>query len=137
MWGVRRLANFMEKRLPADHELLKHLPAFLAKSNECAEKRLLRIGLLDRPLAELGRTKRALLVAEAYGGKLLGALGALVTAPLKLLPGFPGKKKRLTDTYLQDPHVTGFRQLAASPPADAEASDQDLGEVNAPQPQAQ
>src|SRR5579862_2466843 len=103
MWGVRRLAKFMEKRLPADHPTLEHLPAFLAKSNECAEKRLLRIGLLDRPLAELGRTKRALLVAEAYGGKLLGALGALVSAPLKLLPGFPGKKKRLTDTYLQDP----------------------------------
>jgi bacterioferritin (cytochrome b1) len=131
MWGVRRLAKFMEKRLPKDHEALKHLPAFLAKSNECAEKRLLRIGLLDRPLAELGRMKRAMLVAEAYGGKLLGALGSLVTAPLKLLPGFPGKKKRLTDVYLQDPHVTGFRQLAASaPPAD---NDSDLSDA---QPQA-
>jgi hypothetical protein len=129
MWGVKRLARFMEKRLPANHEALKHLPAFLAKSNECAETRLRRIGLLDRPLAEVGRMKRAALVAEAYGGKLLGALGALITAPLKLLPGFPGKKKRLTDVYLRDPHVTGF---ALAAPVDADAA---TAELTGAQPQ--
>jgi bacterioferritin (cytochrome b1) len=116
MWGVRRLASFMETRLPKDHPLLKHLPAFLAMSNRCAETRLRRMGVLDRPLAELGLARRAALVAEAYGGKLLGALGSLVTAPLRLLPGFP-KKKRLTDVYLTDPHVTGF-QLTAGTGAD-------------------
>jgi hypothetical protein len=122
MWAVRRLARFMEKRLPQDHPLLKHLPAFLAMSNACAETRLRRMGVLDRPLAELGAVRRAALVAEAYGGKLLGALGALVTAPLRLLPGFP-RKKRLTDVYLTDPHVTGFQLTAPPDGADGGISD--------------
>src|SRR5262249_32284245 len=75
MWGVRRLAGFMEKRLPKDHPVLKHLPAFLAHANVCAEMRLRRIGVLDRPLTELSGLRRAALVAEAYGGKLVGGLG--------------------------------------------------------------
>jgi bacterioferritin (cytochrome b1) len=107
MWGVRRLAGFMRKRLPADHPTLKFLPEFLAMSNRCNETRLLRMGLIDRPLAQLGGFKRALLVTEAYAGKLLGGLGGLITAPLRLLPGFP-RKKRLTDLYLADPHITGY-----------------------------
>src|SRR5882762_1060098 len=74
MWGVRRLARYMENRLPADARILKHLPKFLEHANVCAELRLRRIGLLDRPLAEVSRAKRAALVVEAYGGKLLGGL---------------------------------------------------------------
>ena len=109
MWGVRRLARYMEKRLSAsgEHPVMKHLPAFLEHANECAELRLRRTGVLDRPLTELSTGRRALLVAEAYGGKLLGGLVSLVTFPLRLLPLWP-KKKRLTDTYLRDAHVTGF-----------------------------
>jgi len=116
MWGVRRLARFMEKRLPADHPVLRHLPGFLALSNRCAETRLRRIGLLDRPLAELGRVRRALLVGEAYGGKALGGLWHLVSLPLRLLPFWP-RKKRLTDVYLDDPHVTGYQLPAGKPGA--------------------
>ncbi len=107
MWGVRKLAGYMEKRGGHDHAVMKHLPAFLALANRCAELRLRRMGLLDRPLAEVGGWKRAALVAEAYGGKLLGGLVDVVTFPLRLLPFWP-KKKRLTDTYLRDPHVAGF-----------------------------
>ena len=99
MWGVRRLARYMEKRLP-EAGVLHHLPAFLEHANVCAELRLRRIGVLDRPLAELSVGKRALLVVEAYGGKLLGGLGSLLATPLKLLPWF--RKKRVTDTYLAD-----------------------------------
>jgi len=116
MWGVRRLARYMERKLGKDHPVMKHLPAFLDHANACAELRLLRIGVLDRPLAGLSGARRARLVAEAYGGKLLGGLGWLVTAPLRLLPLWP-KKKRLTDTYLQDAHVTAF-SLPAGPIAD-------------------
>jgi bacterioferritin (cytochrome b1) len=115
MWGVRRLTGFMEKRLPKDHPVLKHLPAFLAHANKCAELRLRRIGVLDRPLEELSGARRALLVAEAYGGKVVGGLGSLAVGALRLLPFFP-KRKRLTDTYLADVHVTGY-QLPAGDPA--------------------
>ena len=116
MWGVRRIAKYIEKRLPADHVVMKHLPAFLAHANTCAELRLRRIGVLDRPLAELGGAKRAALVAEAYGGKLAGGIGSLLMVPLRLLPFWP-KKKRLTDTYLRDQHITGY----LAPPQDGEA----------------
>ncbi|MCX5747256.1 MAG: ferritin-like domain-containing protein [Proteobacteria bacterium] len=115
MWGVSRIAGFMKTRLPADHVVLGHLPAFLAHANRCAEMRLIRIGVLDRPLAEIGRAKRALLVAEAYGGKALGGLGSILMVPFRLLPFWP-KKKRLTDTYLADAHVAAFRQLPAGEP---------------------
>ena len=107
MWGVRRLAGYMQSRLPKDHPVLSQLPQFLALSNQCAETRLRRMGVLDRPLAELGGFSRALLVAEAYGGKLLGGLGGLVVSAVRLLPFVP-KRKRLTDTYLSDSHVAGF-----------------------------
>ena len=117
MWGVRRIASYIEKRLPADHVVMKHLPAFLAHANRCAEMRLQRIGILDRPLSELGGAKRAALVMEAYGGKLVGGLGSLLMTPLRLLPFWP-KKKRLTDTYLTDGHITGY---LLPPPSDAEA----------------
>lgn len=117
MWGVRRIAGYMKTRLPGDHVVLKHLPAFLEHANKCAELRLLRTGVLDRPLAELSGAKRALLVAEAYGGKLLGGLGSIVTLPLRVVlwPWF--RKKRVTDTYLRDPHITGYELPAGEPTA--------------------
>jgi hypothetical protein len=116
MWGVSKIAGYMEKKLPADHVVLKHLPAFLAHANQCAEMRLRRIGVLDRPLSELSGIKRKLLVAEAYGGKLVGGLGSLLALPLRVLPWF--KKKRVTDTYLADPHVTGYQLPAPGAEAD-------------------
>jgi bacterioferritin (cytochrome b1) len=124
MWGVRRLARYMERRLNADHPVMKHLPAFLDHANRCAELRLRRIGVLDRPLAELSAGRRALLVAEAYGGKLLGGLAALITLPLRLLPLWP-RKKRLTDTYLRDAHVTGFVLPPGGLPDDGQAQPQE------------
>jgi hypothetical protein len=115
IWGVRRLTAFMKKRLPQDHPVLSRLPEFLGMAIQCAELRMRRMGLLDRPLAELSPAKRAALVAEAYGVKVLGALGKLLTFPLRLLP-FVGKKKRLTDTYLQDPAIRAVAELPAGSP---------------------
>ena len=120
MWGVRRLAKFMESRLPPGHPVMTHLPKFLDHANVCAELRLRRIGVIDRPLAEVGGLKRAALVAEAYGGKALGGLVSLVTWPIRMLPFFP-KKKRLTDTYLSDPNITAVKSLPA--PTDAQTAE--------------
>jgi hypothetical protein len=108
LWAVRRLARFMEKRLPEGSPLLRHLPAFLAHTNRCAEIRMQRMGLIDRPLAEIGRARKALLIAEAYGAKIPGALFSLVKLPFKLLAA-PFRKRRLTDIYLDDPYVRDFK----------------------------
>lgn len=121
MWGVRRLTAYMKKRLPADHVVLRHLPGFLEHANRCAELRLRRIGVLDRPLAEVSGAARARLVAEAYGGKLLSGLGSLLALPLRLLPWF--RKKRVTDTYLRDPHVTGTLSGLLATPLELPAPD--------------
>ena len=124
MWGVKKLTRYMDRKLAREpeHPVMRHLPAFLAHANTCAELRLRRIGVLDRPLAELSGARRAALVVEAYGGKLLGGLASIVALPLRLLPWF--KKKRITDTYLSDPHVVGRAALpAGTPEATAQAQD--------------
>ena len=92
MWAVRRLAGFMRTRLPP-HEVLSQLPHVLESSLAAAEKRLLRMGVLGKPLVEMSALEKSLAIAEAYGT-------SLVQAPLRLLP-----KKRLTETYLQDPAI--------------------------------
>jgi bacterioferritin (cytochrome b1) len=120
MWGVNKLARFMQKRLPADHPVLSRLPEFLALSNKCAETRLRRMGVLDRPLAELGTAKRAALILETYGGKALAGLAGLVTGLVRLLPFVP-KRKRLPDTYLRDPHVIGFALPAKTGASEVDA----------------
>ena len=53
MWGVRRLGAFMRDRLPKDHVVLSHLPAFLEFTQRCAETRLLRMGVLELSLIHI------------------------------------------------------------------------------------
>ncbi len=109
LWGVSRLEAVMKSRLPMDHPALKRLPDLVRHSVRVAETRLLRVGVLDRPLAEISAPRKLLYVLEAYLGKLLGALVGLVLSvvlfPLRAIGLF--QAKRLTDTYLTDPLVTG------------------------------
>jgi hypothetical protein len=101
LWAVRRLAYFLEQR-QSSSPVLRQLPAFLREVIKAHELRMRRMGLIDRPLADLGRLSGAALVGAAYAGKLANFLGTLLALPLRLLPGFP-RQKRLTDTYLSDP----------------------------------
>jgi hypothetical protein len=122
LWGVTRLARFIQKRLPQDHPVLRNMPGFLAHTNRCAELRMQRMGLIDRPLAEIPLARRALYVLEAYGAKVPGALLSLVKLPFRLLAA-PFKKKRLTDTYLDDPYIRQFAAgVSEAAPADDRAA---------------
>jgi len=107
-WGVGRLATFMEKRLPA-HPVLQEMPAFLTLALSCNETRLLRMGLLDRPLDEISAAQKSMLIAEAYARRGGDSLWKSVAA-LR-----PGGKKRLTDTYLDDASVRGLLDAAREP----------------------
>jgi bacterioferritin (cytochrome b1) len=120
LWGVKRLARFMAARLPKDHPVLSQLPAFLEKTVACADLRLQRLGLTDRPLARYGTLARAALIGEAYLQKAGGALWRLVTWPIRLLP-FVAKKRRLTDTYLDDPAIRALPAARSGAPATDEA----------------
>lgn len=105
MWGVRRLAQFMQGRLPP-HPVLQRLPDFLALALSCSELRLRRLGILDRPLSELSRAYKAGLIAEAYTRKSVRSIGKLA----RVLP-FAGPR-RLTETYLADPALRDFSEIS-------------------------
>lgn len=109
LWGVSRLESLMKARLPMDHPALQQLPALVRHSVKVAELRLMRMGLIDRPLSSVSSARKLLYVLEAYAGKLLGGLVgfvlAIVLLPLRTLGFF--RPKRLTDTYLEDPLVSG------------------------------
>ncbi|HKE18105.1 MAG TPA: ferritin-like domain-containing protein [Kofleriaceae bacterium] len=117
LWGVTRLGRFIQKRLPQDHPVLRHMPAFLAHTNRCAELRMQRMGLIDRPLADIPAARKALYIAEAYGFKLPRMLLSAALLPFRLLARPFRRRKRLTETYLDDPYVRGF--AASTPPAEA------------------
>ncbi len=115
MWGVRRLAGYVGKRLPADQPVLRQLQPFLVHALSCAQLRLLRVGLIDRPLGELSATYKLAVVLELAASKLLHAVGKLLLVPLSLLPFVPARgPRRLTDTYLSDPTVQALLQPATS-----------------------
>jgi hypothetical protein len=103
-FGVEQLARFMQTRLPLQPVLAK-LPAFLKLALSCNELRLQRMGLLLGSIDQLSPLKRASLVAEAYAWKGGATAARIAKAPFTLIPGMPGKK-RLTDTYLNDPEIT-------------------------------
>lgn len=101
---VGRLESAMKKRLPMDHPVIGQLPAFVKFTVSRAELRMLRMGLLDRPLAEISVAERMALVAESFAGKAASSVARkLVVSPLQKVGLF--REKRLTDTYLDDPLV--------------------------------
>jgi len=104
LWAVRRLGGFMKTRLHQEEiAVLSRLPAFLEFTVQAAEKRLLRMGVLEKPLAELSALSRSAAVAAVYGLSVL-------SLPRRLLP-----RRRLTETYLRDPALT---RAAPSPSGD-------------------
>jgi hypothetical protein len=118
IWGVGHLASYIDRRLPRDQAVLAQLQPFLAHALACAELRLQRLGIVDRPIAELSVVYRLALVAELLAGKLWHGLGKLLTWPLSFLP-FVGRKQRLTDTYLSDPALSAALHAEAAPAPDA------------------
>lgn len=130
LFAVGRLATVMKSRLPMEHPVLRQLPAFVQFTVSRMELRMLRIGLLDRPLDEIGLTERARLVAEAYGGKAVeSAARRALVAPLQRFGLF--RDKRLTDTYLDDPLVKDGL-LGPQTTADLAESEADLKRAGAP-----
>lgn len=115
MWGVQQLARYIEKHLPQDHPVLSQLQLFLAHSLRCSETRLLRMGLCDAPPSTLGAAERTALLAGFAGRKLASAGRSILRMPLRAFPA--GQRKRLTDTYLDDPAVRALSDGAEPPPA--------------------
>jgi hypothetical protein len=111
LWSVRRLAASMERRLEGDSPVMQQLPAFARAAAASHELRLRRMGLLDRPSAELPRWRRWSLIVEGYAGKIAATLGRALVRPARAV-GLV-RARRLTDTYLTDP---GLRAPRTEPP---------------------
>ena len=86
--ALPRLARHVQRRLGQQHEVLRQAEAFLVHVVALTELRLQRMGLLQGPLAELGRWTRAWLVLRAQLHRQFARWR---------------RTRRLTDTYLQDP----------------------------------
>jgi hypothetical protein len=112
LWAVRRLATAMERRLAGESPVMKQLPAFARAAAASHELRLQRMGLLDRPSAELPRWRRWSLILEGYAGKLAATLAHLISGPARAV-GLV-RARRLTDTYLTDPAL----RVPATEPTD-------------------
>ena len=95
MLGVRAIARYTAKRY-GDHPVLKQMPAFLAHANAVTELRLRRLGIIDKPLAALGKGERASLMAKAGASRYARALNPLRRKPVPL-----------TKSYLSDPSIMG------------------------------
>ncbi len=95
MLGVRAIARYTGRRF-GDHPVLRRMPAFLAHANRVTELRLQRLGVIDRPLASLGKAQRASLIARSTTSRY-----ARVLNPMRRKP------PKLTKTYLADPSIMG------------------------------
>lgn len=93
MATVRAFARRLPRYVPVEHEVVQHLPAFLEHTCRIAELRLQRMGILHEPLATLSAPRRFGLMAR----------GLASHAGRRLLP----HRRRLTDTYLEDPWIRG------------------------------
>ena len=89
---ARRFADRIGAVLDPTHPVLRHAPDYLRFAVACAETRLRRLGLLERPIAEMGRLETWRLV-----------VGGLVRRHARRL--WPFRRRRLTDTYLRDPRI--------------------------------
>ena len=107
MWGVRRLAAYIDRKMPSSHPVLSQLMPFLAHALRCAELRVERMGLCEGPISQLSRVRQAALLAELSAHKLAATTWRAARVPLSVLP-FVSGPTRLTDTYLEDTAVTSL-----------------------------
>lgn len=94
MWGVGRLSSYIDKQLPQAHPVLSQVKPFLAHALRCSELRLVRMGMVDRPLSELSKSAKAKYLLAALRGKITHGATRLFRRPT-----------RLTDLYLNDPYL--------------------------------
>lgn len=94
MWGVGQLSSYIDKQLPQAHPVLSQVKAFLAHALRCSELRLVRMGMVDRPLSELSKSAKAKYLFAALRGKVTHGATRLFRRPT-----------RLTDLYLSDPYL--------------------------------
>ncbi|CAG1000176.1 hypothetical protein ARNL5_04035 [Anaerolineae bacterium] len=104
LWVVKRFEKWIRKRVDMNHPVMRLLPDYLGKALETTQLRLLRMGMLEKPFAEMGRMECFFAIVRSMTWKF----------GRKLLPWNWFAKKRLTDVYMGDPYmadVMGFEEI--------------------------
>jgi hypothetical protein len=87
--GIELLARAIQRRSSEGHPILEQFPAFLQHVRGSTELRLGRLGLLEKPVSEIGFLARSSKMGRAALGHMARRL-------------WPGRRPRLTKTYLAD-----------------------------------
>jgi len=87
--GIDVLARAVARRSADGHPVLEQFPAFLRHVRASTELRLERLGILERPISEIGFLPRSGKMGFAAVGHMARRL-------------WPGRRPRLTKTYLED-----------------------------------
>jgi hypothetical protein len=111
--AVRRFGPQI-RRLAPQHPIIARMPEFLQGAVHAAELRLLRMGVIDRPLAQVEGPAMDLRVAAA----LLRRYGRAVV---------PRRPRKLTRSYLEDPLLDRFGLRGEIPPSGSSGSDRRSG----------
>ena len=87
--GIDVLARAVGRRASEGHPVLEQFPAFLRHVRASTELRLERLEILDNPISEMGFVLRSSKMGLAAVGHMARRL-------------WPGRRPRLTKTYLED-----------------------------------
>jgi len=103
LWAIKRFEKWIAKRVNMNHPVMKQLPEYLDKIIATTELRLTRLGMLQKPLSQMGRMEK------------FGAICRSLTWKFgrKFLPWNWFAKKRLTDVYMGDPYLADVMQFEA------------------------
>lgn len=106
LWAITRFEKWLRKRVDMNHPVMRFLPDYLKRIIEVTELRLLRIGILDRPLARMGRLTKFAAIVRALAGKF--------GRKLAFWRWFG--RKDLTQTYMADPYLADVMALKSGNP---------------------
>lgn len=106
LWVVRRFEKWLRKRVDMQHPVMRFLPDYLKRILEVTELRLRRIGILEKPLAQMG--------ALSKFGAILRALAGKLGRKLAFWRWF--RRTDLTRTYMADPYLADVMALKSGNP---------------------
>ncbi|MCC6573841.1 MAG: ferritin-like domain-containing protein [Planctomycetes bacterium] len=107
LWAIRRFEKWIRKRVDMSHAVMRLMPDYLKRILEVTELRLMRVGILDKPLAQMGRM--------AKFGAIVRALVGRFGRKLAFWRWF-NRKTDLTNTYMADPYLADVMALKAGNP---------------------
>lgn len=104
LWAIKRFEKWIARRVDMNHPVMSQLPQYLDKIIAVTELRLTRLGMLHKPLREMGGFEKF--------GAICRSLAWKFGRKLAFWNWFR-RKPRLTDIYMNDPYLADVMSLKA------------------------